>query len=62
MIETGFTYLIYMLAKVEVTVKDNTKSAVTLPLSMLSTISLCILRRPVSVEWNRLYADCRSLI
>ena len=35
-------------------------SAVTLPLSILSTISLCILRRAVSVEWNRLYADCRS--
>ena len=35
----------------------NKVSAVTLPLSMLSTISLCILRRAVSVEWNRLYAD-----
>ena len=37
-------------------------SAVTLPLSMLSSISLCILRRAVSVERNRLYADCRYLI
>ena len=40
--------------------RSSKVSVVTLPLSMLSTISLCILRRAVSVEWNRLYADCRS--
>ena len=30
----------------------------SLPLSILSTISFSILRRAVSVEWNRLYAEC----
>ena len=42
--------------------RSSKVSAVTLPLSMLSTISLCILRRAVSVEWNRLYGDCRSIL
>ena len=39
--------------------RSSKVSVVTLSLSMLSTISLCILRRAISVEWTRLYADCR---
>ena len=32
-------------------------SAVTLPVSMLSTVSLCILRLAVSVEWSIVYTQ-----
>ena len=41
--------------------RSSKVSSVTFPLSMLSTISLFILRIGVSLEWNRLYADCRSV-
>ena len=41
------------------TERSSKVGALTLLLFMLSTISLCILRRAASVEWNLLYADCR---
>ena len=37
--------------------RSSNVSAVTLPASIDARISLCILNRAVSVEWNFLYAD-----
>ena len=41
--------------------RSSRVSSVTLPLSMLRLMSLCIFKRAVSVDWNCLYADCDTL-